>query len=244
MKGVRFRQLYPMRQALIPAEVGNIRWNKFYRHIYTFSAKLIAVSRKPCNFVAVNNDHLNRKIMNKNARPLVACKARTIITVLLALVAMTISAQEKLIRIDSKDITWQKDNPQYFFFNKEKARLLMPQAAEFGVECIPSFAPEWSLTYDSVAQALIYNEAQESIWHSTYDAMYKKKTITKNGRKIVKRELRKHPKDYVAPDVKTYSLTISIEQAQMLKAICSVAIGTSEPREDSMLGHNLELFHR
>ena len=91
------------------------------------------------------------------------------------------------------------------------------------------------LTYDSVAHALVYNEAQKSIWYSTYGAMYKKKTITKNGRKIAMRKLRKHPKDYVAPDVKTYSVTISIEQAQMLKAICSDAIGTSEPREDSML---------
>ena len=115
------------------------------------------------------------------------------------------------------------------------ARLLMPQDAEFGVECIPSFSPEWSLTYDSVAHSLIYNEAQKSIWYSTYDAMYKKKTKTKNGRRIAKRKFQNHPKDYLAPDVKTYSLTINVEQAQMLKAICSDAIGTSEPREDGML---------
>ena len=145
------------------------------------------------------------------------------------------TAQEKLIRIDSVDIAWQKDNPQYLFFNKEKARLLMPQGAAFGVECIPSFSPEWSLTYDSVAHALVYNEAQKSIWYSTYNAMYKKKTKTKNGIKIAKRKLRKHPKDYQAPEVKTYSLTTNVEQAQMLKAICSDAIGTSEPREDGML---------
>ena len=160
---------------------------------------------------------------------------KTIITVLLALVAMTISAQEKLIRIGSEDIAWQQDNPQYLFFNKEKARLLMPQGAAFGVECIPSFSPEWSLTYDSVAHALVYNEAQKSIWYSTYGAMYKKKTITKNGRKIAKRKLRKHPKDYAAPDVKTFTHAIDAGQAQMLKAILSDAIGTSEPREDSML---------
>ena len=160
---------------------------------------------------------------------------KSILTTLLALVAMTISAQEKLIRIDNEDIAWQKDNPQYLFFNKEKARLLMPQGAAFGVECIPSFSPEWSLTYDSVAHALVYNEAQKSIWYSTYNAMYKKKTKTKNGIKIAKRKLRKHPKDYQAPEVKTYSLTTNVEQAQMLKAICSDAIGTSEPREDGML---------
>ena len=93
------------------------------------------------------------------------------LTYLLIVIAMTISAQEKLIRIESEDVAWQKDNPQYLFFNKEKARLLMPQGAAFGVECIPSFSPEWSLTYDSVAHALVYNEAQKSIWYSTYGAM-------------------------------------------------------------------------
>lgn len=160
---------------------------------------------------------------------------KSFFTVLLAIVSLTMTAQENLIRIENEDIAWQKDNPQYLFFNKEKARLLMPQAAAFGVECIPSFSPEWSLTYDSVAHTLVYIEAQKSIWYSTYDAMYKKKTITKNGRKIIKGKLRKHPKDYEAPDVKTFSLTISIEQAQMLKAIWSEAIGTSEPRVDGML---------
>jgi len=162
-------------------------------------------------------------------------KKKTIITALLALVAMTISAQEKLIRIDSEDIAWQKDNPQYLFFNKEKARLLIPQGVAFGVECIPSFSPEWSLTYDSVAHTLIYNEAQKSIWYSTYNAMYKKKTKTKNGRKMVKRVLRKHPKDYVAPDVKSFTLAIDAGKAQMLMAVWSDAIGTSEKRKDGML---------
>ena len=159
---------------------------------------------------------------------------KIIITALFALVAMAGQAQEKLMRI-GEDVSSQKKNAQYLFYNKEKARLLMPKDTAFGVECISSFSPEWSLTYDSVAHALVYNEAQKSIWYSTYGAMYKKKTITKNGRKIAMRKLRKHPKDYVAPDVKTYSLPINVEQAQMLKAICSDAIGTSEPREDSML---------
>lgn len=122
---------------------------------------------------------------------------KTIITALLALVSLTMMAQEKLIRIDSEDIAWQEKNAQYVFFNKEKARLLMPQNAEFGVECIPSFSPEWSLAYDSVGHTLVYNEAQKSIWHSTYDAMHKKKIKTKNGRKIAKQKLRKHPKDYL-----------------------------------------------
>ena len=136
---------------------------------------------------------------------------KTILISLLTVISLSMTAQEKLIRIDSEDIAWQKDNPQYLFFNKEMARLLMPQGAAFGVECIPSFSPEWSLSYDSVAHALIYNEAQKSIWYSTYNAMYKKKTKTKNGRKISQRKATTvdsgfYEKDFsqglgIAPDV-------------------------------------------
>ena len=168
---------------------------------------------------------------------------KIIITALLALVAMAGQAQEKLMRI-GEDVSSQKKNAQYLFYNKEKARLLMPKDAEFGIECIPSFSPEWSLTYDSVGNALVYNEAQKSIWSSTYDSMYKKKTKIdkKSDRTIVQRKLRKHPKDYVAPDVKTYTLVINVEQVQMLKAIWSNAIGTSKKREDSMLDGTTWLY--
>ena len=115
----------------------------------------------------------------------------TIITALLTVVSLTMTAQEKLIRIDSEDIAWQEKRPQYVFFNKEKARLLMPKDAEFGVECIPSFSPEWSLTYDSVAYALICNEAQTSIWYSTCDAMSKKKNEDEEWQKNRQAEMAK-----------------------------------------------------
>ena len=155
---------------------------------------------------------------------------KTALIALFTVVALSMTAQDKLIRIDTEEIAWQKKNRQYLFFDKEKARLLMPHDAAFGVECIPSFSPEWSLTYDSIAHSLVYHEAQKSIWYSTYDAMYKKKTKIdrKRERKIIKRKLRKSPKDYQAPDVKTYTLTISADQVQMLKAIWSSAIGTAE----------------
>ena len=105
--------------------------------------------------------------MNKNARFSCFALQKVILSVLLAFVSLTLAAQEKLIRIDSEDVAWQKKDPQFLFFNKEKARLLMPQNVAFGVECIPSFSPEWSLAYDSVAHTLVYNEAQKSIWYST-----------------------------------------------------------------------------
>lgn len=110
---------------------------------------------------------------------------KIIITALLTIISLTMVAQNKLIRVDSEDIVRQKKNPQYIFFNKEKARLLMPENAAFGVECIPSFSPEWSLTYDLVAHALIYNEAQKSIWYSTYDAMCKKKRRRRMAEKLL-----------------------------------------------------------
>ena len=167
-------------------------------------------------------------------------KPKTIITVVLALVAMAGQAQDKLIRVDSESLAWQKDDPQYLFANKEKARLLMPQGAAFGVECIPSFSPEWTLTYDSVAHALVYKIAEKSIWYTTYRSMHKLKKVSKNHSKSVPR---KHPKNYEAPDVKTYSLSVTPEQVQKLRAIWRTAVGAAEDREIFMLdGTKWEFF--
>ena len=162
---------------------------------------------------------------------------KKVIIILLAFVTLTMKAQNKLIRIDAEVIAWEKSQPQFVFFDKEKARLLMPKDIEFGVECIPSFSPEWTLTYDSLAHVLIYKEAQESIWYSTYDAMHKKKKEFNKiiNEKVITFELRKEPKNYQAPNVKTYSLSISEKQVKMLKAIWTNAIGTSEESEDFIL---------
>lgn len=168
---------------------------------------------------------------------------RFFITSLFSLIALTMTAQDKLIRVDSESTAWRKKNRQVRMFDQEKARLLIPQNAEFGVECIPSFSPEWVLTYDSAAHSLVYKQAEKSIWYSTYNAMYKKKSKTKNGRTIVKRKMRKKPKDYVATDVKTYSLAITPEQLQMLKAIWKTAVGMAEDGTDNTLdGTKWEYF--
>ena len=168
---------------------------------------------------------------------------RFFITSLFSLIALTMTAQDKLIRVDSESTAWRKKNRQVRMFDQEKARLLIPQNAEFGVECIPSFSPERVLTYDSAAHSLVYKQAEKSIWYSTYNAMYKKKSKTKNGRTIAKRKMRKKPKDYVAPDVKTYSLAITLEQLQMLKAIWKNVVGTAEDGTDNTLdGTKWEYF--
>ena len=47
--------------------------------------------------------------------------------------------------------------------------------------------------------------------------------------------MRKKPKDYIAPDINTYTLAITPEQHQMLWAIWKNAVGTAEDRIDGTL---------
>ena len=156
---------------------------------------------------------------------------KALLSLILALVALTATAQERLIRVDSETTAWRKNSPRMAFFDNEKSRLLMPQGAAFGVECIPSFSSEWTLTYDSMAHALIYREAQKSIWHATYQAMHKKK----KGKKHSKWVPRRRPKDYVPPEVKTFSLTVSDDQAATLREIWATAVHNAVEREVNIL---------
>ena len=160
---------------------------------------------------------------------------KTTLGILFTLAALSAAAQDRLIVVDSESLFWRSDSPQLAFFDKEMARLLMPAAAAFGVVCIPSHSQESTLAYDSVAHALVYNVAQESIWHATYNAMYKKKIKVKKEGTVIKRKLRKQPKDYVAPGVKTFSLAVTPEQAQKLQAVWTNAVSRAEYREDNML---------
>ena len=161
-----------------------------------------------------------------------------IITALFAFATLTMAAQDRLIRVDSESTG--KANSQSAMFESEKARLLMPQGAAFGVECIPSFSPEWTLTYDSLTYALVYKVAEKSISYTTYRSMHKLKKVRKNHSKWVPR---KRPKDYVAPEAKTYSLALTDEQVQQLRAIWRTAVGTAEDREVFILdGTKWEYF--
>lgn len=154
---------------------------------------------------------------------------KIILSIILALAStLTATALDKLIHVADKSTSWKKGKPQTTLFNREMARLLMPQGAAFGVECIPSFSPEWTLTYDSVARALVFKEAQTSIWHTTYQATHKKKKV---GKKQYKWVSRKHPKDYVAPDVRTVMMAVSDDQAAMLRAVWKTAVYGAEDRE-------------
>lgn len=165
---------------------------------------------------------------------------KVVATVLFTLVTQTMAAQGRLIRIDSEDETWWKNSRQMTFARNELARLLMPKDVEFGVVCQPSFSPEWALSYDSTAHTLVCRKADKSIWHTTYKALHKLKKVDKKHSKWVPR---KHPKDYVAPNVQAYSLAITDEQVQMLKAIWTNAVGNAEKKMDATLdGTSWEYF--
>lgn len=166
-------------------------------------------------------------------------KKAIILTIMFALVALTGWAQDRLIRVDSNPEA-RHTSRQRALFNQEKKRLLMPLDAAFGVECVPSFSPEWTLTYDSVAHTLVYKIAAKSVWYTTYRSMHKQKKAGKNHTKSVPR---KRPKNYVAPDVNSYSLSVTPEQVQKLRAIWRTAVGTAEDREVFMLdGTKWEFF--
>ena len=78
-------------------------------------------------------------------------KPKTIITVVLALVAMAGQAQDKLIRVDSESLAWQKDNPQYLFADKEKARPGNRAKGAVGEShCQPEHAVDTSLRLESL----------------------------------------------------------------------------------------------
>ena len=153
---------------------------------------------------------------------------KIILSIIFTVAALTATAQDKLIHVADKSMSWRKNKPQTTLFDRELARLLMPQGATFGVVCVPSFSSEWTLTYDSVARTLVYKEAQTSIWHSTFQATHKKK---KMGEKRSKWVPRKRPKDYVAPDVKTFTLPVSDDQAAVLRAVWKTAVYGAEVRE-------------
>lgn len=168
--------------------------------------------------------------------------SKQIIITIIFLIATTGKAQDRLIRVDSTSVAWKKNNPQIEFCDKEKARLLIPQDAAFGVECMPSFSPEWTLTYDSLAHLLVYREAEGSIWYSTYKAWYKGKKIW--GKRHYSRWVqRKQPKDYEAPAVKAFTLAVTSEQATMLQAIWENAVDSAVEGEVHILdGTKWEFF--
>ncbi len=142
---------------------------------------------------------------------------KNIITMLLLVAATTLYAQEKLVLIDSASIAVRKRSSELSFHDQEMQRLLMPKDAEFGVECVPSFEPEWMLTYSPSAHALIYKVSQENIWYKKYHFDHWDDYTHKPGEK--------RPKRYISPEVNTYQLALADDQAEHLRTIWRNAIG-------------------
>ena len=118
---------------------------------------------------------------------------------------------------DSASIAVRKRSSELSFHDQEMQRLLMPKDAEFGVECVPSFEPEWMLTYSPSAHALIYKVSQENIWYKKYHFDHWDDYTHKPGEK--------RPKRYISPEVNTYQLALADSQAELLRTIWRNAIG-------------------
>jgi hypothetical protein len=142
---------------------------------------------------------------------------KNILTLLLLVAATTLNAQDKLVLIDSASIAVRKRSPELSFHDQEMQRLLMPKDAEFGVECVPSFEPEWMLTYSPSAHALIYKVSQENIWYKKYHFDHWDEYTHNPG---VER-----PERYISPEVNTYQLALADNQAELLRTIWRNAIG-------------------
>ena len=142
---------------------------------------------------------------------------KNIITMLLLAAALTLHAQDKLFLPDSLHVAVRKSAPDLYFHDQEMQRLLMPKDAEFGVESVPSFECEWTLTYSPSAHALIYKVSQENIWYKKYHFDHWDDYSHKPGEK--------RPKRYKSPKVDTYKLALADDQAEHLRTIWRNAIG-------------------
>ena len=142
---------------------------------------------------------------------------KNIITMLLLAAALTLHAQDKLFLPDSLHVAVRKRSPDLYFHDQEMLRLLMPKDAEFGIECVPSFECEWTLTYSPSAHALIYKVSQENIWYKKYHFDHWDDYTHKPGEK--------RPKRYKSPKVNTYKLALADDQAELLRTIWRNAIG-------------------
>ena len=136
-------------------------------------------------------------------------------------------AQDKLTRVESRDFTRRAADAELSFHDQEMERLLIPKETELGVLCVPSFTPEWAITLDAKAHALVLKESEENIWYHKRGFDHWDEYTHKKGEK--------RPKKYKSPKVKTYKLAIAADMAPMLNAIWKSAIGTAVERDRNII---------
>ncbi len=129
--------------------------------------------------------------------------------VALLLSAFSVQAQDSLIPVKKV-----KDN-SLFSYEKEISRLLIPSDTEFGMLCIPSFWCESSLTYNPKAHALVYIEADSSIWSRTFNAINHEENYVWRSNVLTQ---------YRAPGTHMYVQPIPDEMAKDLKKLWKAAI--------------------
>ena len=145
---------------------------------------------------------------------------KLIFILLLSFIGIYMNAQEHLLPVDKK--------AKETFYDKEIKRLLIPDDTEFGMICKPSFEFESSLTYDSEARALVYIEADTSIYLRTFRASHYLEQISEREFMWKSREIT----SYNAPGTRMYVLPSSAEMVQSLKRLWKVAaIGQDKPIE-------------
>ena len=149
----------------------------------------------------------------------------------IALFSLSGFAQDRLIRVDSTSNAWRQNDLTLSLYDRELARLLVPKNSQFGVIRVPNIHSESSLTYDSVNHTLVYIKAFRNIYEATSMATTKRKKIGDKVRQVP----RKHIYNYAAPEVGTYTLNITDEQAQKLKEVWTNAIQNAEAKEEELI---------
>ena len=150
-----------------------------------------------------------------------------LMTLLLILAAMTVVAQDKLLYISPETLEWYKDDSKLGFYNKEIARLLIPETATFGmIHTSSSIFPEQVLSYDPKTKKLFWMGAKSQIWKAM------SQPFKQNDMSL-----------YQAPDVWICALEITDYLAQKLDTLWRHAIETSADIPDNMLdGATWEFF--
>ena len=161
---------------------------------------------------------------------------KKLVFILLALLAgIGAEAQETLIPISKKERKIISHSKELKLYDEEIKRLLIPAATEFGMICKPSLSREFSLTYDPIAHALVYIEADESIWGGTNTREYWDESLSKT---VIEEKT-----SYHAPGTNMYTLPISDEMAKSLKRLWKVAINQAKPMTQNILdGTGWEYF--
>ena len=127
--------------------------------------------------------------------------------------------QDRLTRIPESRVEVRKKDSDLSFHDQEIKRLLIPEENKLGVLCVPSFTPEWAITYSPKTNTLTLKEAEKNLWYHRYSFAHWDQSTHKSGEK--------RPKRYESPKVMTHTLRISGEMKPLLAAIWDGGIGSA-----------------